>query len=143
MTNMTANSDGKGTRRTKSRNRRWWALMLAPLAAIPILRFVHQTFWPKGVILAGALNPQFAIYSAALAVLNGLIFGVIYHRIIDEQEENSALWGMTIGFYLLAFGGIAWFFLAAAKLVPLVSFLAVWIGSATVAAAAQLWLQFR
>ena len=143
MTDLAAKDEGEGTRRVKRRNRRWWVLMLAPLVSMPFLHIVNRTFWPHGLMLNGALNPQFAIFGAVLGLISGLIFALVYHRIVDEQEERAALWGNTIGMYLLAFGGIAWFFLHAAKLVPLEGFLVVWLASGLVAAAVQIWLQFR
>ncbi|MCB2075237.1 MAG: hypothetical protein H6917_13215 [Novosphingobium sp.] len=135
---------GDGERREKSRIRRWWAVILgAPLALPPIFYATHHLFWPDGPFLDGALNPRFAIVAAVSTCVLGLLVAVPYHRIIDEHEERSFLWGATVGFWLMAFGGFAWFFLVAAKLIPMASFLIFWLACILVGAAVQLWLQFR
>lgn len=141
---MTSVTDkGEGTARATQRSRRWWGLMLGSFAVVGVLSFIRHRIWPNGAILGDRLDPTFAIWGAALVLLLGGSLAIAYHRIIDEQEERAALWGMTVGFYMLAFGSLAWFLLHAAKLVPLTGFLFVFVASAIIAAAVQLWLQFR
>ncbi len=142
MTNL-EDEGGKGAARVKFRNRRWWGLMLGSIAVVGVLHVIARHIWRHGARVGDQIDPAFAISaSIAIAVL-GIGVAVIYHRIIDEQEERAALWAYTIGFYALLLGSGIWFFLFTAKLVPLTGFFIAFIGSCLIAAAVQLWLQYR
>lgn len=141
MTNLV--DEGDGMSRVKVRNRRWWGLMAGILAVGAAGSLVFRQFWPRGIRLGEAVDPGQAIATSMFIAVFGAIAMFIYHRIIDEQEERAALWGMTVGFYTLMLGGFSWVLLASANLVALPSLIFVLLGSSLTAIAVQLWLQFR
>jgi hypothetical protein len=137
------NTLGEGEVRVRFRNKRWWGLMLGSLGAILATSgILHSVFEPDQLV-AGKPNPQFAIWASIFIVAITLIVGIIYHRIIDEQEEHAYLWGMTMGYYVLAPGSLVYWLLFNAGLIPASGFMFILLASALVAIAVQLRLQFR
>jgi hypothetical protein len=142
MTNL--EGDGNGVARVKLRKRRYWGLMLGFAAIMLGLSAIARIlFWPDGPWNGDILDPQFAIWTSPVLLLLVSATMIIYHRIIDEQEERALLWGNTAGFYTLFFGGAIWSMFAAAKLVTPESVFLVWLVSGIFAIAVQLWRQYR
>jgi hypothetical protein len=139
MTNLQV----KGEARVKFRNKRWWATMAGILLfAATGVKILGHVFGPQN-LAEGRLDSQFAIWTSAFFTIVIILTALVYHRIIDEQEERAALWGMTLGFYAVSTGGFIWWFLARAGLVSPLSFIFVIIGGGLFGAAVQLWQQFR
>lgn len=143
MTNLASKTAASGESKERMRTRKYRALMAAAIGIAFIFSFVIRRIWPTGNRFGDVLTADFAITCAVFILLLGVCLAFLYHRIIDEQEERAALWGMTIGFHFLSFGGFAWLFLVSANLVPLFSFAWLLAGSITLAGAVQFWLQYR
>ncbi len=139
MTNLASN----GESRVKFRNKRWWVSMAGcVLLAIIGLKGLEYAYGMR-VGAPGKLDPQFAIAVSILMSFVVMVTGLVYHRIIDEQEERAALWGMTLGFYATTIGGFIWWFLARADMVSPFGFIYVILAGGVIGGAAQLWVQFR
>ena len=143
MTNLANEGSNDGERRIKIRNWRWWGFMIAAAAVALIAGSLLNTVFGEDKFVHGRLNPQFAIWVSIFSVVMIPATALIYHNIIDEQEERAVLWGMTSGYYTLLTGGLVWYFLSYAGLVAPLGFIFVILGSIAVATAAQLWQQFR
>jgi hypothetical protein len=97
------------------------------------------------IIGSGPLEPMTALASAGLLIGLLVLAAWIYHRTIDDHEEQAYLWGSTIAFYfltialpaawLLARGG--WFELGFAQVAALL------LASIIVQFAVWLWFKFR
>lgn len=97
------------------------------------------------IIGTGPLDPMAALAFAGLLVGLLVLAAVLYHRTIDDHEEQAYLWGSTVAFYfltialpaawLLARGG--WFEFGAAQVAALL------LASIIVQFAVWLWFKFR
>jgi hypothetical protein len=93
-----------------------------------------------------SMSPAAAIGAAVLLlVVLGVAFSW-YHRIIDDHEERSVLWGSTIGYYFLLFAVPCWLLLAAGGLLPAMTgaiAFALVLASTVIQAGVWAWLKYR
>ncbi len=93
-----------------------------------------------------SISPPVTVAATALLVFAlGAAF-TWYHRIIDDHEERSVLWGSTLSYYFMLIAVPCWLLLAAGGLLPpmtgIVALCLILFGT-LVQAAVWAWLKYR
>ncbi len=84
--------------------------------------------------------------AVAIAVIWGVllpIMCILYHRNVDEQEENAFLWAGLIGWYAMIIIAPVWWVLAWAGIWPEAHIMGIFLVGMIVNSAVFLWKKFH
>ena len=145
---MTDASTPKSRRPMSPRRRRYWsAIGLAALTGFVggswLLRDRSEGGGTLDLLSNGPISPGFAAGAAILWVAGIAICTILYHRAIDDHEEQAWLRAGLAGWYAFAFPAPAWWLLHRAGMVPPVDAMLLFAGSLAVNAIVYLWFKFR
>ena len=107
------------------------------------LRLGMENGSPDDLLGNGRFNPDVAIALAVIWVGGMALSLVLYHRNVDDHEEQAYLWGGLAGFYAIVFPAPAWWLLARADMVPPVDGMILFLMSVFANAIVYFWLKFR
>jgi hypothetical protein len=122
------------------------AMLVLALIGLPLGMMLRFFASPNDLLSNAPLAPSVAVLASALLVLLLGLSLVIYHRAIDDFEQQAYLWANSLAFYFIMLALPAAWLLARGGLIPPVG-----IGSALLILAAALvinasvwaWLKFR
>lgn len=100
------------------RYEKMWLVMVILGIPLGMLMVLTADDYTPAELFMGSLTSTEAIVTAALFTVLLILGGLVFHRTVDDHEEQATLWGVLFAYYFLMIVGVAWWVLQRAALVP-------------------------
>lgn len=132
--------------------RRYWRMLVGvgalgvPIGMVAVITSKDKGFGALNPFVSSALSPGVAITLASLSAIAFIVAVALYHRAIDDHEQQAYLWGSQVAYYFLIVAFPVWWFLQRGGLIPAMNVGTVIVAlllSFIVQAAVWAWLKYR